>query len=391
MSSKARVLFVDDEPNVLNAIRRTLRNDFDVHTAESGKEALRILEEGDPFGVVVSDCRMPEMDGIEFLQRASKTSPLAVRVMLTGNMDQETAVKAVNTGDVFKFLNKPCQGDELKSVVAQAVRQHELVTAEKELLEQTLKGSIKVLAELLGIVKPEAFGRTDRLRRRVRDVASHVPGIKAWELDAATLLSQLGCVNVAPEILDKVQRGDALSEREAQDYASHPLLGADLIGRIPRLGRVAKIIMYQNKSFDGTGFPIDDVKKDQIPLEARILHAVLVHDELQQKGWSDAQIIDSLKKSPGKVDPAVLSALKKSCDVKGVEEMVRLLPSEMKLGMVVQEDVKTDQGVMLICHGQEVTTAIREHLQKFQTLGTLTKRILCAKGAAGDGPAKAAV
>src|SRR5688572_10183667 len=167
--SKARVLFVDDEPNVLNAIRRTLRNDFDVHTAESGKDALRLLEESEPFGVVVSDCHMPEMDGIEFLHRCSKAAPLAVRVMLTGNMDQETAVKAVNMGDVFKFLNKPCQGDELKSVVTQAVRQHELVTAEKELLEQTLKGSIKVLADLLGIVKPEAFGRTGRLRRKVRD------------------------------------------------------------------------------------------------------------------------------------------------------------------------------------------------------------------------------
>ena len=83
-----------------------------------------------------------------------------------------------------------------------------------------------------------------------------------------------------------MQRPGSGSEREAEDYASHPLLGADPIGRIPRLGRVAKIIMYQNKSFDGTGFPIDDVKKDQIPLEARILHVVLPHDELQQKGWS---------------------------------------------------------------------------------------------------------
>jgi response regulator RpfG family c-di-GMP phosphodiesterase len=386
--TKARVLFVDDEPNVLNAIRRTLRNDFDVHTAASGKEALRILEESDPFGVVVSDCRMPEMDGIEFLHRCSKSSPFAVRVMLTGNMDQETAVKAVNMGDVFKFLNKPCQGDELKSVVAQAVRQHELVTAEKELLEQTLKGSIKVLAELLGIVKPEAFGRTDRLRRKVRDVAAHVQGVKAWELDAATLLSQLGCVNVAPEILEKVQRGESLSEREAQDYSSHPLLGADLIGRIPRLGRVAKIMLYQNKSFDGTGFPIDDVKKDQIPLEARILHGVLLHDGYKQKGWSDAQIIDALRKAPGEVDPAVVDALKKSGEAKGANEMVRVMPDEMVLGMVVQEDVKTDQGVMLICHGQEVTTAIREHLVKFQTLGTLTKRILCAKPAE-DAAAKA--
>jgi response regulator RpfG family c-di-GMP phosphodiesterase len=389
MMAKARVLFVDDEPNVLNGIRRTLRNDFDVHTALSGEEALRLLEESEPFGVIVSDCRMPEMDGIELLQRVSKRAPLSVRIMLTGNMDQQTAVKAVNTGDVFKFLNKPCDADELKQIIAQAVRQYELVTAEKELLEQTLKGSIKVLADLLGIVKPEAFGRTARLRRKARDIGKHVEGIKAWELDAATLLSQLGCVSVAQEILDKVQHGETLTDRDRADYAAHPLLGADLIGRIPRLGRVANIILYQNKDYDGTGFPVDDVKKEQIPLEARILHAVLVHDEMSAAGWSDAAIVDKLKKSPGKVDPSVLEALIKSCDLSTAATVVRLLPNELELGMVVQEDIRTDQGMMLLCHGQEVTPAIREHLVKFQKLGALAKPILVAIPAEGAGKAVA--
>jgi response regulator RpfG family c-di-GMP phosphodiesterase len=381
-------LFVDDEPNVLNGIRRSLRNDFDVHTAASGQEALRILEGEEPFGVIVSDCRMPEMDGIELLQRCSRVSPLSVRIMLTGNMDQETAVKAVNTGDVFKFLNKPCEADALRQVVGQAVRQYELVTAEKVLLEETLKGSIKVLADLLGIVKPEAFGRTGRLRRKTRDVAQRIDGVKGWELDAATLLSQLGCVNVSPEVLEKLQRGDALSSREAADFAAHPLLGADLIGRIPRLGRVAKIILYQNKDYDGTGFPIDDVKREEIPLEARILHGVLVHDELRQQGRSDAAIIDKLKRSPGRIDPVVLDALVKCSDLTAMDDVVRVLPSELVLGMVLQEDVKTDQGVMLLCHGQEVTTAIREHLVKFQNMGALTKRILVAPA---PGAAKKAV
>src|SRR4051812_29250328 len=105
--AKPRVLFVDDEPNVLSGIRRGLRNDFDVHTAESGAEALRLIASSEPFAVIVSDCRMPEMDGVELLQRCSKAAPQSVRMMLTGNMDQETAVRAVNSGDVFKFLNKP--------------------------------------------------------------------------------------------------------------------------------------------------------------------------------------------------------------------------------------------------------------------------------------------
>jgi response regulator RpfG family c-di-GMP phosphodiesterase len=377
--TKARVLFVDDEPNVLNGIRRSLRNDFDIHTAASGKEALQILEGDEPFGVVVSDCRMPEMDGIELLQRCSKLSPQSVRIMLTGNLDQETAVKAVNTGDVFKFLNKPCEADALKQVIGQAVRQYELVTAEKELLEKTLKGSIKVLADLLAIVNPEAFGRTARLRRKVRDVSKHIDGARLWELDAAALLSQLGCINVAPEILDKVQRGDVLSEREATDFAAHPLLGAELIGRIPRLGRVANIILYQNKNYDGTGFPLDDVAKDEIPLEARVLHAVLLHDELRQQGRSEAAILDKLKRTPDQVDPRVLEALVKAADLSDTADVIRVLPSELVLGMVVQEDIHTDQGVMLLCHGQEVTPAIREHLVTFQNLGSLTKRVLVAK------------
>ncbi len=383
---KTKVWFADDEQNVLNGIRRGLRNDFDVHTALSGAEALRILE-GETFGVIVSDCRMPQMDGIELLQRVSQVSPLSVRVMLTGNMDQETVVRAVNAGDVFKFLNKPCEVDTLKQIVGLAVRQHELVTAEKVLLEETLKGSINVLADVLAIVKPEAFGRTARLRRKARDLALHVPGVNAWELDAATLLSQLGCVNVAPEILTKLQRGDALTEREAADFAAHPVLGAELIRRIPRLGRVAEIILYQNKNYDGTGVPVDDIKKDKIPLEARILHAVLLDDGLRGQGWSDTAIVDKLKKSSDLVDPGVLDALVKSADLSSATEVVRLLANELELGMIVQEDIRTDQGVMLLCHGQEVTPAIREHLVKFQRMGVLRKRILISKPAAkpGDG------
>jgi response regulator RpfG family c-di-GMP phosphodiesterase len=183
-------------------------------------------------------------------------------------------------------LNKPYESEELKQVLTLAVRQYELVTAEKELLEQTLKGSIKVLADLLGIAKPEAFGRTARLRRKARELAARFPSVKIWELDTAALLSQLGCVNVAQEILDKRQRGEALNERDESAFASHPLLGADLISRIPRLERVGKI---------------------------------------------------------------------------------------------VREDIKTDDGIMLLCHGHEVTPAIREHLVKFQKMGALTKRILVAK------------
>lgn len=377
--NKAKVLFVDDEPRVLSGLTRNLRNHFDVHTATGGREALELIAANEPFSVIVCDCRMPEMDGIELLQRVTKASPSTIRIMLTGNTDQATAVAAVNKGDVFRFLTKPCESEELKQILALAVRQHELVTAEKELLEQTLKGSIKVLADLLSIAKPEAFGRTARLRRKARELAAHFPSVQVWELDTAALLSQLGCVNVPQEILDRRQRGEALNTREESTFASHPLLGADLISRIPRLERVAKIVLYQNKSFDGTGFPIDTIKGEQIPLEARLLHCVLVYDDLNAQGWSDTAIIERLRKSRGEIDPAVLEALVKICGESASGDVIRVYANELQLGMVVREDIKTDDGVMLLCHGHEVTPAIREHLVKFQKLGVLTKSILVAK------------
>jgi response regulator RpfG family c-di-GMP phosphodiesterase len=373
-----KVLFVDDEPNVLNAIRRSLRGDFDIQTAASGKEALQLLAEGQSFSVIVSDCRMPEMDGIEFLERARKVNPESVRVMLTGNADQETAVRAINRGDIFKFLNKPCDTETLKAVVTQAIGQYDLVTAEKELLEKTLKGSIKVLADLLGIVKPEAFGRTSGIRQKARALAKHVDGVKLWELDAAALLSQLGCINVEQRTLEKILAGKALTKSEGHEYVAHPLLGAELISRIPRLARVANIILYQNKNFDGSGFPLDDVKGDHIPVEARILRTALAFTELSAQDWSDAAIQEKLEASSGMFDPAVLAALAKTADYSKNAHVVRVLPSEITIGMVLQEDVKSDQGVMLICRGQEVTTAILKHLLRFEQAGALTKRLLVA-------------
>src|SRR6185436_11933183 len=132
-----------------STIRRSLVDDFDVETAESGAAALALLEGNEPFSVIVADCRMPKMSGIELLSRVSREHPDAVRIMLTGNTDQQTAVQALNKGEIFKFLNKPCDTDSLRSAVRQGIRQHELVTAEKELLEKTLYGSIRALGELL--------------------------------------------------------------------------------------------------------------------------------------------------------------------------------------------------------------------------------------------------
>ena len=137
-----KILLVDDEPNVLQSMQRQLRKRFKIVVAESGFEALAALKNKGPFAVIVSDMRMPGMDGVQLLSEAKDIFPDTVRTMLTGNADQETASEAVNTGQIFCFLTQPCSTAVLATSFGLAVRQHTLLIAEKELLNDTVKGSV---------------------------------------------------------------------------------------------------------------------------------------------------------------------------------------------------------------------------------------------------------
>ncbi len=140
---RPRILCVDDEPSVLDGLRRTLRSVFIVETAIGGRLGLEILRAKGPFVVVTSDLRMPLMNGVEFLSRAREIAPDTVRVLLTGQGDMEAAIGAVNEGNIFRFLTKPCPTGTLVRSLMACAEQYRLLTAEKVLLEQTLRGSIK--------------------------------------------------------------------------------------------------------------------------------------------------------------------------------------------------------------------------------------------------------
>lgn len=382
-----KVLFVDDEMNVLNAMQRTLRGQFDVAVCDNPKKAAEVLRTEGPFAVLVSDMRMPGMNGIELLATARSVAPDTVRVMLTGNADQRTAIEAVNKGEIFRFLSKPADPTVLKNVLALGVRQYELVSAEKELLEQTLNGSVKVLAEMLSIVKPEAFGRTDRLRAIAKQIASRVDNVVEWELDTAVSLALLGCVGLRSELLDKVLQGFPLSNAEKLEYEAHPLLAADLIKNIPRLANVADAVLYQNKRFDGGGFPIDDRKGEDLPLGSRILHLVLAYDELTRRGTADAAVYEELRQQQGRFDPRMLDALRGGIEGLGSTAVFRIPVQKVTDGMTIQEDVKTTTGTLLVCSGQVVTPTVRAHLARFHDSGLLTAPLLVSAGGPAAEPA----
>src|SRR5579863_5194368 len=165
------ILCVDDDPNILAAIQRQFRKTFSIETAIGPEEGLAAIANKGPFAVVISDLRMPGMSGIQFLATVRARSPDTVRVMLTGQADMSDAIAAINQGAIFRFLVKPSSATILGKVIEAALEQHRLIVAERQLTQQTLVGCVEVLCEILSIVEPVAFSRTNRVLRYVRQLA----------------------------------------------------------------------------------------------------------------------------------------------------------------------------------------------------------------------------
>lgn len=357
-----KILFVDDDPNLLASYQRQLRKQFTIETASDGAQGLEAVTQHGPYAVIVSDFRMPGMDGIEFLCRVREKAPDSVRMMLTGCADVKTAVEAVNEGNIFRFLTKPCPPDALFKSLLAGMGQYHLITAERELLEKTLNGSIKVLSEVLSLLNPEAFGRASRVSRVVKEIALELGISKVWQLETATMLSQIGCIILPEEVLKKIYRGEGLTEKESQLLESHPSIASRLVAHIPRMEEIAEMIAYQEKRFDGSGVPSDSRKGEEIPLGARILKAVLDFDMLETAGNSKSSALDQLKQRSGWYDPRVLTALKAVVATEA-EYLVRSVNlQELEVNMILAVDVKTVRGILLIAKGHEVSRPLLERL-----------------------------
>ncbi len=369
-----KILFVDDEENILLAFKRTLRKEYEVETAAGGKSGLMKIDSKGPYAVVVSDLRMPAMDGIAFLSRVKDISPDSVRIMLTGNAEMETAISAVNEGNIFRFLVKPCPPETLKATLKSALQQYRLITAERELLERTLKGSIKVLIDVLSLVNPAAFGRANRVKSYAKEIAASLNAPRRWRFEVAAMLSQIGCVTLPGEMMEKIYHGLELGPEEKEMYDAHPRVAKDLIANIPRLGEIAEIIEYQEKNYDGTGLPASAAAGDKIPFGARILKVSLDFDRLESKGLSKGEALAEMKKSPELYDPIVLSALETIIGANLEEEalVVKSMPvSALQAGMILAEDVHNEKGILLISRGQDISAPLRDKLINFHKSGVI--------------------
>ncbi|MBI1247476.1 response regulator [bacterium] len=368
-----RVLFVDDDPNLLSGIRRHLRKHFEIQTATSGAEGLLILEDCGPFAVIVSDMQMPEMNGAQFLSEVRRKHRDSTRIMLTGDAGQKTAIDAVNCGEVFRFANKPCPIEKLRELVESGIEQYRLVTAEKTILSKTLGGSVGVLTEILSLSNPKAFGRTARVRALAKKICDRLSGFDGWEVELAAMLFPVGYLSVPESILDRINKGEVLSASEQEQFDRHATVGSNLINRIPRLQSVARIVAYQGKAFDGSGYPKDEVSEAAIPIGARILKLLIDFDALLQSGVEENRAAAILSGRSGHYDPEILEELNA---IVGVDFVIREIPvTDLEDGMLLESNLCTMEGEVLLAKGRYVSAVIVERLHDFMRTRAVRKTV----------------
>jgi len=361
-----KVLLVDDDRNILAGYKRALHRQFQLETAEGGPVALEILSNDGPFAVIVADMGMPGMDGIQFLTKVKEHTPDSVRMMLTGNADQETAIDAVNEGNVFRFLTKPCPPEVLASALEAGVAQYRLIVAERELLEKTLRGSVKVLTEILSLVNPAAFSRASRIRRYVTHIVERLQLSQLWQFELAAMLSQIGCVTLPYEILNRVYAGQPLSDEERSMFSSHPSVGSKLLNNIPRLGTIARMIEGQQRPF-GTAAEPGSLKQEEstIAIGSQILKVALDFDQLIVQGLTRAAALSTLARREDEYNPKVVAALE-NFRMKEASDIVKMVKvHELNTTMIIDEDVNAKNGVLLVSKGQEVTYTVLARLRSF--------------------------
>ena len=367
--SNQKILIVDDEEMLLKNISWNHRDDFEITTALGPHKALELIESEGPFAVVVSDMRMPEMNGIDLLTKIGTIQPETVRMMLSGFAELNTTIAAINKGHIFRFLTKPCDDSDFATALRSGLKQYELVQAEKELLEGTLRSSVKVLAEVLSLVNPLAFGKAERIRATVVGILKRLVVEDQWQLEIASMLCSLGCVTIPQELLQRYFDGEKICSEERGILNEHPQVAARLVGEIPRLEKVAALIGKIPSSEDIA--KSIDAASDR---DSQVLLLAVAFEHEDKDSDSPLHAMAAVREKYCGVDEEVMEAFIEYVKNDKQQSTIEVQTCDLVEGMVLAQDVVQENGALLMSKGQKITAAalrMVENLDLGDELNTL--------------------
>jgi hypothetical protein len=319
--------------------------------------------------------RMPEMDGLELICKIKSISPDTVRIVLTGQASMPAAIGAINDGSIFRFLTKPCNKETMKKTLTAGLAKARLNISEKEILGRTLIACVQVVTEVLSVVNPAAFSRAMRLRRYMVHVVKALGLANPWKFEVAAMMSQLGCVTIAPEIILAVHTSQLLSDEDRAIYDHHPIIAQRLLENIPRMKQIAWIIAHQTKPAPvAMNFPERELV--EMRTGAEILRVALQFDELMQKGECRGGAWTILNRRFKNLDTKILDALIDTEQESEHSQVRSRTVAEISPGMIVREDVFSAKGSLPAAKGQDVTAPLILKLKNFQDSGAFSGAFL---------------
>ena len=359
-----RVLCVDDEQAVLEGLELSLHRNFEVDTATNGEQALQLLRTGH-YAILISDMRMPGMDGAALLAEVRQRYPEVVRVLLTGYADVAAAAAAINDGQIFRFLIKPCPPATVQRAIADAAAQYRLLTVERSLLERTLNGAVQALTEVLSLTDPEAYGRAAQVQKLVVAMAKQLDLQPLWALELAAMLAPLGRVSLPPELLQRQALGEETERRsDLEALARVPEVTQRLLASIPRLEPVLDILREAGGENGGRqvrsvfgGFPAARL--------GRVLRMATRYVDQQAHGDSTAVILAEMRAQGS--DPELIAAIE---TIKGEQdqtvEVRTVAVRQLRAGMTLCDDLLTQTGQRLVPSGFEINASFVERIRNLR-------------------------
>ena len=357
---KPRLLCVDDEPFILDGLKLNLRKAFDISTESDPVEAIKRVQAGEKFDVVISDMRMPKADGAEVLAAVKDAQPKAIRVLLTGHADIDAAMRAVNEGKIARYVTKPVEAGHLQEILLGLLEKSKQDNVTTDVLQRTVGGIVRTLADILAMLNPAAFGNAIRLRRPVRVLADAMGLEDAWEFEIAALLSKLGCVALPKELLERKDSGIEISAAENRRYREHPEVAAKLMAQIPRFEGVTAIIKRQTQALTPELFELS-FKELPRPLQGAVLIQTAQHFLGESEPKPNPQPLDF----DPPIHPDVLAHIDKLLAIEERRSRKQCQVDDLSTGMRLEAEVETTQGVVIARAGQELTYPMLERIRRF--------------------------
>lgn len=351
------ILCVDDEPALVEGLRRQLDPLYDVCIAYSGFEGLARLQDGRTFSAIVSDVRMPGMDGVTFLKEAAALHPRTSRILLTGQADLPSAAAAINEGRLFRFLLKPCGKDTILSAIADGVRQFELLQAERELLEQTLRQSLGAMAEALSLVVPNAAQPFLKVRRLARQLCRQLSIDGMWEVEVACMFSHIATLTLRNEVLDDLVNNKERDPETLRPLSQGNVVAQRLTAQIPRLGNVRDLLRGAGR--------LDRSKSEQFDLAVWIVNICAEYGRCLVAGMDPDGALALVQAKAEEVPERLKEVLHTLIQPTETRPDRTVSFHELRPGMLLVEPVYMGDGVLLVPADSEVTNPLIEQLRPF--------------------------